>query len=63
MGKLLQALNECSEWGQVLVLDAVASYSPTTARAAETILEKVFVDSLISLWSFIRGRKKCEMQT
>jgi vesicle coat complex subunit len=28
INKLLTALNECSEWGQVFILDAIANYSP-----------------------------------
>uniref|UniRef100_A0A1I8FFQ3 AP complex subunit beta n=1 Tax=Macrostomum lignano TaxID=282301 RepID=A0A1I8FFQ3_9PLAT len=29
INKLLTALNECTEWGQVFILDAVANYMPT----------------------------------
>ena len=39
--KLLAALNECNEWGQVFILDALASYSPRDAREAEVIIERV----------------------
>ncbi len=39
--KLLVALNECTEWGQVSILDALAFYSPKSAREAETIVERV----------------------
>jgi vesicle coat complex subunit len=28
INKLLTALNECTEWGQVFILDAIANYSP-----------------------------------
>ena len=28
VNKLFTALNECSEWGQVYILDAIANYSP-----------------------------------
>ena len=28
INKLLTALNECSEWGQVFILDAIANYIP-----------------------------------
>jgi vesicle coat complex subunit len=28
VNKLLTALNECTEWGQVFILDAIANYSP-----------------------------------
>lgn len=38
--KLLLALNECTEWGQVFILDALAKYEPN-AREAEKIIERV----------------------
>mmetsp|Transcript_64637 Transcript_64637/g.116295 ORF Transcript_64637/g.116295 Transcript_64637/m.116295 type:complete len:943 (-) Transcript_64637:47-2875(-) len=40
ISKLLPALNECSEWGQVFILDALALYDPPNSRVAETILER-----------------------
>lgn len=39
--KLLAALNECNEWGQVFVLDALANYAPADSREAEGIIERV----------------------
>eukprot|EP00923_Selenidium_pygospionis_P031679 GHVN01056059.1.p1 GENE.GHVN01056059.1~~GHVN01056059.1.p1 ORF type:complete len:925 (-),score=148.10 GHVN01056059.1:712-3486(-) len=39
--KLLAALNECSEWGQVFILDAIALYNPSSSREVESILERV----------------------
>jgi len=39
--KLLAALNECNEWGQVFILDALATYNPTGAHDAESITERV----------------------
>ena len=39
--KLLAALNECSEWGQVFLLDCLASYIPQDEDEAENIVEKV----------------------
>jgi AP-1 complex subunit beta-1 len=39
--KLLAALNECTEWGQVFILDALAKYTPGDAREAENIIERV----------------------
>ena len=39
--KLLAALNECTEWGQVFILDALARYTPVDARDAENIVERV----------------------
>jgi AP-1 complex subunit beta-1 len=39
--KLLAAVNECTEWGQVFILNALANYQPRTAREAEEICERV----------------------
>jgi AP-1 complex subunit beta-1 len=39
--KLLAALNECTEWGQVFILDALASYTPASAQEAEGVIERV----------------------
>ena len=39
--KLLAALNECNEWGQVFILDSLAGYDPSDAREAESIIERV----------------------
>lgn len=39
--KLLAALNECTEWGQVFILDSLASYTPTSSTDADGIIERV----------------------
>ena len=39
--KMLAALNECTEWGQVFILDSLALYNPSDAREAEAIIERV----------------------
>lgn len=39
--KLLAALNECTEWGQVFILDSLSTYDPQDAREAEGIIERV----------------------
>jgi len=39
--KLLAALNECTEWGQVFILTALAKYTPRDGREAENIAERV----------------------
>ncbi|KAJ8611669.1 hypothetical protein CTAYLR_007894 [Chrysophaeum taylorii] len=39
--KLLAALNECTEWGQVSILDALAKYAPSDAKDATSIIERV----------------------
>lgn len=40
VNKLLAALNECSEWGQIFLLDALASYIPEDEEEAMLIVEK-----------------------
>ena len=40
VNKLLAALNECSEWGQIYLLDALASYIPEDEEEAMLIVEK-----------------------
>lgn len=39
--KLLRALNECTEWGQVFILDSLATYTARDAKDAEAIIERV----------------------
>lgn len=39
--KLLAALNECTEWGQVFILDSLSNYAPQDSREAEGIIERV----------------------
>jgi len=39
--KLLRALNECTEWGQVFILDALSSYVAESPKDAEGIIERV----------------------
>ncbi|KPI98814.1 AP-2 complex subunit beta [Papilio xuthus] len=41
INKLLTALNECTEWGQVFILDALSNYSPKDAREAHSICERI----------------------
>ncbi|XP_030454004.1 beta-adaptin-like protein C [Syzygium oleosum] len=41
LSKLLTALNECTEWGQVFILDALSKYKAADARDAENIVERV----------------------
>ena len=41
INKLLTALNECSEWGQVFILDSIANYSPKDEIEARNICERV----------------------
>ncbi|KAI8853732.1 adaptin N terminal region-domain-containing protein [Chytridium lagenaria] len=39
--KLLAALNECTEWGQICILSSLASYRPSDSREAAEITERV----------------------
>ncbi|CAI4231072.1 unnamed protein product [Auanema sp. JU1783] len=41
VNKLLTALNECTEWGQVFILDALADYRPKDEREAQNICERI----------------------
>ena len=41
INKLLTALNECTEWGQVFILDSMANYTPKDEREAQSICERV----------------------
>eukprot|EP00831_Metopus_contortus_P009917 TRINITY_DN13831_c0_g1_i1.p1 TRINITY_DN13831_c0_g1~~TRINITY_DN13831_c0_g1_i1.p1 ORF type:complete len:527 (+),score=100.97 TRINITY_DN13831_c0_g1_i1:232-1581(+) len=41
MQKLLYAINECSEWGQIYILEGIAKYSPVDTTDAENIIERV----------------------
>jgi AP-1 complex subunit beta-1 len=39
--KLLAALNECTEWGQVFILDSLSSYTAQDERDADSVIERV----------------------
>jgi vesicle coat complex subunit len=39
--KLLAALNECTEWGQICILTSLATYRPVDQREAAEITERV----------------------
>ncbi|XP_035206561.1 AP-1 complex subunit beta-1-like isoform X2 [Stegodyphus dumicola] len=41
INKLLTALNECTEWGQVFILDSLANCLPKDEREAQSIAERV----------------------
>ncbi|KAK1892638.1 AP-1 complex subunit beta-1 [Dissostichus eleginoides] len=41
INKLLTALNECTEWGQIFILDCLANYSPRDDRESQSICERV----------------------
>ncbi|QDZ20462.1 beta-4-adaptin [Chloropicon primus] len=39
--KLLAALNECTEWGQVFILDSLVDYNPKDSKDAESVIERI----------------------
>ncbi|CAO3702658.1 unnamed protein product [Rhizopus stolonifer] len=39
--KLLHALNECTEWGQIAILTAIAEYKVADAKEAESVCDRV----------------------
>lgn len=39
--RFLAALSECTEWGQVFILDAIATYRPADAEEADAMVERV----------------------
>ena len=41
INKLLTALNECTEWGQIFILDNLSSYNPKDNREAQSICERI----------------------
>eukprot|EP00126_Sphaerothecum_destruens_P006877 Sdes_comp19568_c0_seq1m11246 len=41
LNKLLAALNECTEWGQIFILDSLAQYTPEDSQRAISICERV----------------------
>ncbi|KAJ2781771.1 beta-adaptin [Coemansia javaensis] len=41
VGTLLTAVNECAEWGQIAILEALAEYRPASEREAEGVCERV----------------------
>lgn len=39
--RFLASLSECTEWGQVFILDAVSTYRPSGAEEADTMVERI----------------------
>lgn len=54
INKLLTALNECTEWGQVFILDSLANYSPKDDREAQRSVWCVC--SVMYAWYLLRLR-------
>eukprot|EP00871_Galdieria_phlegrea_P000675 jgi/Galph1/1608/GphlegSOOS_G278.1 len=38
---LLQCLNDCSEWGQVFIIDTISGYIPSGEQEAENMIERI----------------------
>lgn len=47
INKLLTALNECTEWGQIFILDCLANYTPRDDRESQR--SEVKAGSLLSI--------------
>jgi AP-1 complex subunit beta-1 len=41
LNKLLAAINDCNEWGQIYILEAIATYETTDSKESESIIERV----------------------
>ena len=41
MNKLLAAVNETYEWGQIYILEALATYETSDSKESENIIERV----------------------
>eukprot|EP01134_Creolimax_fragrantissima_P004200 CFRG4200T1 len=41
LNKLLTAINECTEWGQIFILDSLSAIEPKDSREAQNICERV----------------------
>ena len=41
LNKLLAALNDCNEWGQIYILEAIATYDSSDSKECESIIERV----------------------
>jgi AP-1 complex subunit beta-1 len=53
INKLLTALNECTEWGQVFILDSLANYSPKDDREAQRFVSSYFLKTLHTFFTDI----------
>lgn len=65
INKLLTALNECTEWGQVFILDSISNYSPKDEREAQSICERItprlaHANAAVVL-SAVKGIYRCEL--
>lgn len=61
INKLLTALNECTEWGQVFILDSISNYRPSEEREAQRYSLLIIINYFIYL--FISSFSICERVT
>ena len=61
LNKLLAALNECTEWGQICILNTLAEYSPVDMKEAESIIERVIPRLSHNNESVVLSAVKCLM--
>lgn len=47
ISKLLTALNECTEWGQVFILDSLSNYSPKDDREAQRYAKNLIYEFFV----------------
>lgn len=50
INKLLTALNECTEWGQIFILDCLSNYNPKDDREAQRYVGSC---SLRGTWGYL----------
>lgn len=41
LNKLLAAVNDCNEWGQIYILEAISTYDTNDSKESESIIERV----------------------
>lgn len=41
LNKLLAALNDCNEWGQIYILEGISTYDTADSKECESIIERV----------------------
>lgn len=41
INKLITAMNECTEWGQIFILDAIVNYSTYDEKEIQNICERL----------------------
>lgn len=41
LNKLIAAVNDCNEWGQIYILEAISTFETTDSKESENIIERV----------------------